>query len=43
MQSELDAAAGILAAFAVIVGVFSVVGAVTWCVWRPIHREDEKQ
>jgi len=43
MQSELDAAFGILAAFAVVVGAFSVVGAVTWCVWRPIHREDENE
>jgi len=43
MQSEIDAAVGILAAFAAIVGVFAVVGAVTWFVWRPMHREDENQ
>jgi len=43
MQSELDAAFGILASFAAMVGAFGVVGAVTWCVWRPIHREDENE
>jgi len=38
MQSELDAAFGILVAFAAIVGLFGVVGAVTWFVWRPNRR-----
>jgi hypothetical protein len=40
MKAEIDAACGILAMFAAVVGAFGVVAAVTWCAWTAVHRKD---
>ncbi len=42
MKDELDAALGILTGFAVIIGAFGIVCAVTWCAYSALHRGDEK-
>jgi hypothetical protein len=40
MNAEIDAACGILAMVATVIGAFGVVAAVTWCAWTAVHRKD---
>ena len=42
MQAEIDAALGIIAAFAVILGAGLIVAGITWLAWSGLHRGDDE-